>query len=82
MPVSCKLVPAIDPQGEYHNPRAVWADADIEEAAAALRWLKARPAVRRDLGHAAAIARGGSVLRCEICRSPGGDPAPLVQVSA
>lgn len=54
IPVPCRLVPAQDPQGTYQHPDLLWADADIEAAASALRRLRADPALRRKLGAAAA----------------------------
>lgn len=61
-PISFKLVPVDDPQQNYdgagvhwRNPAdAVWADADIEEAAAALRALRADTTLRERLGAAGA----------------------------
>ncbi|MBD3845150.1 glycosyltransferase [Bosea sp. SSUT16] len=61
-PISFKLVPIDDPQQNYggagvhwRNPTdAVWADADIEEAAAALRALRADTKLRESLGAAGA----------------------------
>lgn len=40
--VPWRLVPVVDPQGAYAGLDAVWADADIAEAAAALRRLAQR----------------------------------------
>ena len=54
IPVPYRLVPAQDPQGTYQHPDLRWADADIDAAAAALRRLRANPALRRALGEAAA----------------------------
>lgn len=54
IPVPYRLVPAQDPQGTYQHPDLRWADADIDAAAAALRRLRADPALRRTLGEAAA----------------------------
>lgn len=53
MPVSCRLQPAIDPTGEYHQPTSHWAEASVSEAAARLRELAADPELRRHLGMAA-----------------------------
>lgn len=50
--VGYRLVPAIDPRGVFQAPGAVWADADIDEAAAHLRELAADPDLRRSLGGA------------------------------
>jgi glycosyltransferase involved in cell wall biosynthesis len=53
MPVSYRLIPAADPRGVFEAPGAVWADADVAEAAAALRALAADPALGARLGAAA-----------------------------
>jgi hypothetical protein len=37
--VSYRLVPAIDPRGVFQAPGAVWAEADIDDAARHLRAL-------------------------------------------
>nr|HRQ80541.1 glycosyltransferase [Azospirillaceae bacterium] len=52
--IGWKLVPATDPQGTYNFPDQYWADADVEEAAAALRRLAASADLRRSLGEQAA----------------------------
>jgi len=54
IPVPYRLIPAEDPQGTYHYPDAVWADADIDAAAAALCRLRQDPALRNRLGAQAA----------------------------
>ncbi len=62
IPVGFKLIPIEDPQGNYggagvnwKDPAdAVWADADVEEAAAALRLLRADANLRHVLGAAGA----------------------------
>ena len=51
MPVPYRLIPAIDPRGVFEAPGAVWAEADIAAAAAALRTLAENPA------HAAALGQ-------------------------
>ena len=53
MPVPYRLVAAIDPDGEYHRPNSVWADADTAEAAKGLRALRDDAELRRRLGEAA-----------------------------
>jgi glycosyltransferase involved in cell wall biosynthesis len=53
MPIGCTLVPAIDPQGEYHHPSMCWAEPDVAEAAAALRRLRDDAGLRHRLGRAA-----------------------------
>jgi glycosyltransferase involved in cell wall biosynthesis len=52
-PVDYRLVPATDPQGTYDHPDQLWADPDIESAAAALRRLR-DPVVRATIGARAA----------------------------
>lgn len=44
IPVSFKLIPAVDPQGSYHFPALTWADADVGAAASGLRRLRDDPA--------------------------------------
>ncbi|HTZ70578.1 MAG TPA: glycosyltransferase [Acetobacteraceae bacterium] len=53
VPVPCRLVPANDPRGVFEAPGAVWAEADVSVAAAALRDLAAAPERRAALGQAA-----------------------------
>ena len=53
MPIGCRLVPARDPRGVFEAPGAVWAEADVGEAAAALRRLADSPERRNALGEAA-----------------------------
>jgi len=53
IPVGYRLIPARDPQGTYDMSDQVWADADVEEAAAALRRLAGDPALRAGLGRTA-----------------------------
>ncbi|CAN0326334.1 unnamed protein product [Phaeothamnion confervicola] len=52
-PVPYRLIPAHDPQGNYHYPDQKWADPDIDEAARWLRLLRADPALRQRLGNRA-----------------------------
>jgi len=54
VPVGYRLVPALDPDGTYHHPGVPWAEADVQAAAAALRRLRADPALGAALGRAAA----------------------------
>lgn len=49
-PVACTLVPAVDPQGNYHFPDQLWASPDIEDAARWLRRLREDPELRVQLG--------------------------------
>jgi glycosyltransferase involved in cell wall biosynthesis len=56
MPVPYRLVPAADPRGVFESPGAVWAEADVGQAAAALSALAADPALRARLGAAAQAA--------------------------
>ena len=54
IPVPYHLIPAEDPQGIFHHPDMMWADADVEAAAAALQDLRCDPTLRKGLGDAAA----------------------------
>jgi glycosyltransferase involved in cell wall biosynthesis len=54
IPVPYHLIPAKDPQGTYHHPDMMWADADVGAAAEALRDLRNDPTLRKELGDAAA----------------------------
>ncbi|RDI58536.1 glycosyltransferase family 4 protein [Microvirga subterranea] len=54
VPVSFELVPVKDPQGKYTDSELLWAEADVGEAAAALRMLRSDPVLRQRLGAAAA----------------------------
>ncbi|MBE7211870.1 MAG: glycosyltransferase family 4 protein [Gluconacetobacter diazotrophicus] len=67
MPVRYRLVPARDPRGVFEAPGAVWADAEVGDAARALRWLAEDGERPVRLGRAAAAegrARfGGAELR-------------------
>jgi glycosyltransferase involved in cell wall biosynthesis len=61
--VPYRLVPAIDPRGVFQAPGAVWAEADVDAAAAHLRRLADDSATRQALGaraQAAARQRLGS----------------------
>jgi glycosyltransferase involved in cell wall biosynthesis len=52
--IGWKPVPALDPQSTYQCPDQCWADADVGEAAAALRRLADAPTWRLELGARAA----------------------------
>ncbi|MEW6640320.1 MAG: glycosyltransferase family 4 protein [Pseudomonadota bacterium] len=54
LPIPCRLVPAEDPQGTYHHPDMMWAEADVDAAADALRRLRRDPELARRLGEAGA----------------------------
>jgi glycosyltransferase involved in cell wall biosynthesis len=56
VPIPCRLIPADDPRGVFIAPGALWADADVDAAAAALRMLADDPAARERLGRAARAA--------------------------
>jgi len=56
LPVPYRLVPAQDPRGVFEAPGAMWAEADIGAAAAALRALRADAGLRAALGGAARVA--------------------------
>jgi glycosyltransferase involved in cell wall biosynthesis len=63
IPIPYTLVPAIDPRGVFQAPRALWAEADVPAAAAALRLLAGNPEHRMALGaraRAAATQRLGT----------------------
>lgn len=55
VPIGFDLVPVVDPQGNYVGDSLLWANAYIEEAATALRSLRADPCKRERLGRAAAM---------------------------
>ena len=54
VPVGYTLVPAEDPQGTYHHPGMMWAEPDVQEAADALRQLRADAKRRDEIGRRAA----------------------------
>ena len=54
--VQARLIPARDPRGVFEAPGAVWADPDVDEAAAHLVRLADDPALRRSLGAAARLS--------------------------
>jgi glycosyltransferase involved in cell wall biosynthesis len=54
LPVSFSLVPALDPQGTYDHASFVWAEANIQQAAAMLRMMRDNPDMRAALGKQAA----------------------------
>jgi glycosyltransferase involved in cell wall biosynthesis len=56
VPVPYRLVPARDPRGVFEAPGALWAEADVDAAAAALKALAAQPERRLALGEAARAA--------------------------
>jgi glycosyltransferase involved in cell wall biosynthesis len=56
IPISYKLVPARDPRGVFEAPGAEWAEADVGEAAQALRALAEDADLRGRLGQAAEAA--------------------------
>jgi glycosyltransferase involved in cell wall biosynthesis len=53
VPIGYRLIPAHDPQDTYNYPALNWADADVREAAEALRMLRADPDLCKRLGAAA-----------------------------
>jgi glycosyltransferase involved in cell wall biosynthesis len=53
VPVNYTLIPAHDPQNTYDHPVTCWAEADIDQAAEALKVLRANPDLRTTLGLAA-----------------------------
>jgi glycosyltransferase involved in cell wall biosynthesis len=50
LPVSYSLVPANDPQGTYDYSDCLWAEPDVDDAAAKLAQLRLDPRLRADLG--------------------------------
>lgn len=58
IPIPYRLTPAIDSQDTYNHPDMLWAEANVEAAAEALRRLRDDPALARRLGEGgAAYAR-------------------------
>lgn len=53
VPLDYTLVPTQDPQDTYNFPDMMWADANIDQAAEALKRLRADPDLRAKLGAAA-----------------------------
>lgn len=51
-PVRYRLIPANDPNGNYHHPDQLWADADVEDAARILKELE-DTSLRRKIGNQA-----------------------------
>jgi glycosyltransferase involved in cell wall biosynthesis len=79
IPIPYRLIPAIDPRGVFEAPGAVWADADTDEAAAALVRLADDPEQRAHIGRAgraAAQARLGAQPLADAIRALG-LPVPL-----
>ena len=54
VPIPFRMVSAEDPQGTYDCPDMMWADADIDAAAVALRRLRGNPLLRHLIGKEAA----------------------------
>ncbi len=73
MPIGYRLVPARDPRGVFEAPGAVWADADLGEAADALRTLADSAERRAALGRAATRFDGRGLAAA--VASLGFDPA-------
>jgi glycosyltransferase involved in cell wall biosynthesis len=95
VPVGYRLVPVRTDHGAYRpevgRPGQEWAEADVSEAAAALRALHADPARRRELGRAAAAAMerrraaalaGGTFDALESRLSEGRDRPPALLEAA
>jgi glycosyltransferase involved in cell wall biosynthesis len=64
MPVPYRLVPARDPRGVFEAPGAMWAEAEIGDAAASLQALAGSAELRARLGRAAQ-AQAGRLLGTE-----------------
>jgi glycosyltransferase involved in cell wall biosynthesis len=82
MPIPYRLIPARDPRGVFEAPGAMWAEADIGEAARALAALATDSELRARLGQAAQVAarqRLGSEKLAEAVRSLGLAVAPPAQ---
>jgi glycosyltransferase involved in cell wall biosynthesis len=76
--VGYRLVPARDPRGVFEAPGAIWAEADIDEAAGHLARLAADPSARAALGErgrARARARLGDAALRQALQSIGLDCA-------
>ncbi len=72
--VAFRLIPATDPRGVFEAPGAVWAEADVEDAARHLRELADDADVRRRVGEAGrqmAMARLGDAALREAVRGLG-----------
>ena len=63
--IGYRLVPAHDPRGVFEAPGAVWAEPDIDEAAASLARLADDPGLRDALG-----ARGQAAARARLGAGP------------
>ncbi len=80
MPVPYRLVAARDPRGVFEAPGAVWADADVDAAAAALRALADDPQRRAALGaraRTAARSRLGAGPLRDALEALAGNPATV-----
>jgi hypothetical protein len=74
VPIPYRLVPACDPRGVFEAPGAEWAEADVGEAARALRALADDADTRCRLGmaaQAAAATRLGSAALGDAVRALG-----------
>ncbi len=74
VPIPYRLVPACDPRGVFEAPGAEWAEADVGEAARALRALADDADIRGRLGmaaQAAAATRLGSAALGDAVRALG-----------
>ncbi len=78
VPVGYRLVPAVDPRGVFEAAGAVWAEADIDQAAAGLALLAGSPERRAMLGQAAWVAAqtrlGGAGLQAALAGIGAGQP--------
>jgi glycosyltransferase involved in cell wall biosynthesis len=73
--VSFRLIPVDDRQGTYSVQGAMWADADVDDAASWLRRLAGSPSLRRDLGERGRAAAGAK-LSLTAYRAAIGDSLP------
>lgn len=77
--ISCRLVPAKDPQGTYDHVDQRWAEPDVEEAAVWLRRLAENPALRTAIGRQASTDIKNQLALDVVSRSIAdllGAPAP------
>jgi glycosyltransferase involved in cell wall biosynthesis len=75
--VRFRLIPVDDRQGTYSVPGALWADADVDDAASWLRRLAESPSLRRDLGERGRAAAAAK-LSLAAYRAAIGDSLPAV----
>lgn len=77
IPVGYRLIPAVDPQGTYDMSDQMWADANVAEAAAALRRLADDTSLRQALGRNAQADAARLFRPDTYAAALRGDPATL-----